>query len=557
LSILWIAEGITGYESLHHYYLDLILSWMQHSKKLILNFSLQFMPFENENTYIKMVENGKENSFHAGYEENLETVKSLFDKEYPNIVVEDVFEQEKMPHISPIDGKTIVGKFQMSSKETSEKAIAIARQSYRNWYNKGYISRSLVFLRAADLMSERKFEFAALLTYENGKNRYEAMGDVDEAIDFMRYYALQLIENEGYIKFTGTAYDGEDSKSVMKPYGVFLVISPFNFFSITVGMTTGPLLVGNSVILKPSSDIPLSSYKFIRLLHEAGVPKENLFFISGSGGRVGRTLYTDDRVDGIVFTGSREIGMKIFRESQERRPKIAVTEMGGKDTIIVTDKCNIDKAAEGVARSAFGYSGQKCSACSLALIDRKIYNSFKVKLVEFSRKLAVDDPRKKEAYTGPVINKDAYSKFTRIMAEVPKEKILLGGKTLGRDGYFVENTILDNVGNPDIERVELFLPILALKPVDSLREAVDLVNSMDYGLTGGIFTEDRKEIEYYFNNADVGVIYANRRRGGSTGAMVGSQPFVGWKFSGTSGKGTGSFYYLQQFLREQAQTIVW
>lgn len=514
------------------------------------------MPFDNVNTYIKMVDKKEEDLFDKKFDESVESVTEFFGKEYPNLVNEEVIEQEKITHISPLDGKTQVGKFQMSTKETSQRAVKIAREGYREWFSRGYLARAEIFLRAAELLTKKRFEFSALLSYENGKNRYEAMGDVDEAIDFMRYYALQLIGNEGYSKFTGTAYYGEDSKSVMKPYGVFLVIAPFNFFSITVGMVSGPLLVGNSVILKPSSDIPLSSFKFVELMHEAGVPKGNLLYLSGSGGRVGRTLYTDDGVDGIVFTGSRDIGTKIYKESQEKRPKIAVTEMGGKDTIIVSKKCDIDKAAEGVARSAFGYSGQKCSACSVALIEEEIYDTFKKKLVEFSSKLSIDDPRKKGTFTGPVINKEAYEKFGKVMETVPKEKILLGGKRVQRDGFYVENTILDNVEDPNIERVELFLPILAIKPVKSLAVALEFVNSMEYGLTGGIFTEDREEIEYYFANADVGVIYANRRRGGSTGAMVGSQPFVGWKLSGTSGKGTGSFYYLQQFLREQAQTIV-
>ncbi|MEM0128332.1 MAG: aldehyde dehydrogenase family protein [Thermoplasmatales archaeon] len=514
------------------------------------------MPFENENTYLKMSERKEDAVFHKKYEEELENVKKLFGNEYPNLVAGEIFEEEKITHVSPIDGSTIVGKFQMSTKETSQKAVKIARSKYKEWYSIGYLARAQIFLKAAEILSNRKFEFSAILTYENGKNRYEAIGDVDEAIDFMRFYALELIRNEGYVKFTGTAYYGEDSKSVLKPYGVFLVISPFNFFSLTVGMVSGPLVVGNSVILKPSSDIPLSTFLFVKLMHEAGVPQENLIFLSGSGGRVGRTLYTDDGVDGIVFTGSREVGMKIYRESQEKRAKVAVTEMGGKDTIIVTDKCDLDKAVEGVARSAFGYSGQKCSACSLALIDEKIYDSFKKKIVDFSKKLNVDDPRKKDTFTGPVINREAYEKFDKVLASVPKDKIILGGKKLTRGGFYVENTILDNVGDPGIERVELFLPILAIKPVKSLKEAVEFVNSLDYGLTGGIFSEDKEEIDYYFNNVEVGVIYANRRRGGSTGAMVGSQPFVGWKFSGTTGKGTGSFYYLPQFLREQAQTIV-
>ncbi|MCL4412246.1 MAG: aldehyde dehydrogenase family protein [Candidatus Thermoplasmatota archaeon] len=514
------------------------------------------MPFDNENTYIKMTESGNEEKFHTEYEKALKTVEKWFNVEYPNLVVEEVYEKDKLFHVSPLDGKTNLGTFQMSSKETSERAAEIAHKSYKKWFELGYLARARIFLAAADMLSERKFEFAAVLSYENGKNRYEAMGDVDETIDFMRYYAQQLISNEGYIKFTGTAYYGEDSKSVMKPYGVILVISPFNFFSITAGMVSGPLVVGNSVILKPSSDIPLSSYKFIELLHAAGVPKENLIYLSGSGGRVGRALYTNDYVEGVVFTGSRDIGMKIFKEAQEKRPKVMVTEMGGKDTIVVTAKCDIDKAVEGVARSAFGYSGQKCSACSLALIEEPIYDIFKKKLVEFTSKLSVDDPRKKGTFTGPVVNKDAYVKFQEVMKTVPDQKILYGGSIKKMDGYYVENTILDNVNDPNIERVELFLPILAIKPVRSLHEAVQFINMSEYGLTGGIFSEDRKEIDYYFKNAEVGVVYANRRRGGSTGAMVGSQPFVGWKMSGTTGKGTGSFYYLPQFLREQAQTIV-
>ncbi|MEM3271793.1 MAG: aldehyde dehydrogenase family protein, partial [Thermoplasmatales archaeon] len=190
------------------------------------------MPFENENTYLRMIERKEEDLFHRKYEEELENVKKYFGKEYPNLVAGEVFEEEKITHVSPIDGKTLIGKFQMSTKETSEKAVKIARSKYKEWYSIGYLARAQIFLKAADMLSKRKFEFSAILTYENGKNRYEAMGDVDEAIDFMRYYALELIKNEGYVRFTGTAYYGEESKSVMKPYGVFLVISPFNFFSL-------------------------------------------------------------------------------------------------------------------------------------------------------------------------------------------------------------------------------------------------------------------------------------------------------------------------------------
>lgn len=513
------------------------------------------MPFENEDTYVRMIKEGRENIFHESYERELKNVVKYFGREYPNLVNGEVTENEKMTKISPIDGKTVVGRFQMASKETSIAAARIARDSYGEWYRKGYVHRAQIFLKAAEALSSRKYEFAAILSTENGKNRYESMADIDEAIDFLRYYSFKLIENEGFIRLTGGVSLGEETKSVMKPYGLFLVIAPFNFFSITVGMSTGPLITGNSVVLKPSSDIPLSSYLVVKLLHDSGVPKENLFFISGSGGRVGRTLYTDDNVDGVVFTGSREIGMKIYRESQERKAKVMVTEMGGKDTVIVTNKADLFKAVEGTAKAAFGYSGQKCSAASVALVHQDIYEEFKKRLVEFSSKLTTGDPRERKTYVGPIINKEAYEKFKKIISTVPKEKIILGGNPIDREGYYLENTILDNVEDPEIERVELFLPILSLKPFGELKQAISWVNSMDYGLTGGIYSEDRRQVEEYFENADVGVVYANRRSGGSTGAVVSSQPFVGWKMSGTTGKGTGSFYYLQQFLREQSQTI--
>lgn len=513
------------------------------------------MPFDNENTYVKMVMSGKEEEFHQKYEKKLEDVVEYFGKEYPNLLLEEVFEEQKFTKISPIDGKTEIGKFQMSSKENSEKAAEFSRAGYRAWYKKGYIYRAETFLRAADALASRKYDFAAMLTYENGKNRYESFADVDEAIDFMRYYALQLLKNEGYVKLTGGVTLGEESKSVMKPYGLFLVIAPFNYFSITVGMMSGPLITGNSVILKPSSDIPLCSYLVVKLLHEVGVPKENLMFLSGSGKMVGKTLYTNNNIDGIVFTGSRDVGMKIYMESQEIRPKVLVTEMGGKDTVIVTKNADLSMAAEGTAKAAFGYSGQKCSACSLVLVHESVYNKFKKRLVEYSKELTIGDPRERKTYAGPIINKEAYEKFKKIVSIVPKEAILLGGNVIERGGYYLENTIFDNVNIPEIERVELFLPVLSLKPFRELKEAINLVNSMDYGLTGGIFSEDKKEVEEYFELVDVGVVYANRRSGGSTGAVVASQPFVGWKMSGTTGKGTGSFYYLQQFLREQSQTV--
>ncbi len=515
------------------------------------------MPFLNENTVLKYRESSKEEEFHAKYEKALKECEKYFGKEYPNIVVDDVVEERKIIDTSPINGKEIL-KMQNASMETLDKALGILSKSYRKWFELGHLARAQIFLNAAELLSKRKYEFSALLAWENGKNRYEAMGDVDEAIDFLRYYALNLLENEGFVKFIGKAYKNEESLSIMKPYGVFAVIAPFNFFSITVGMTSAPLLVGNSVILKPSSDIPLTSYLFVRLMHEAGVPKENLAFLSGSGSSIGDPLVTDKRVSGILFTGSRETGLRIFHKANMESPKVVITEMGGKDAIIVSDKANIVKAIEGVFRSAFGYSGQKCSACSVAYVHKDVYNVFMEGLLKRTKSEEPSDPRGRSAFITPVVNKEAFTKFKELMGKLPAEgKVQAGGRVKDGEGYYCYPTIISDLKNDSfVIKDELFLPILAVKKIDSVKAAIEEINRSDYGLTGGIFSESEEEIDYYFKNVDVGVIYANRSVGGSTGAMVGSQPFVGWKMSGVSGKGTGSFYYLQQFLREQSQTIV-
>ncbi len=512
--------------------------------------------FENEATFVRMVKEGKEAEFHRLYEEALKEVPKYFGKEYPNLVKGEVYEKEKIREISPIDEKELA-TFQLSSKETLEKALKMLKSSYKSWYNLGYAHRAKVMLKVADKISEKKFFFSALLAYENGKNRTEAMADVDEGIDFLRYYALNMIENNGFVRLTGKGYDNEESFSVMKPYGVFAVIPPFNFYAITVGMTAGPLTVGNAVLLKPSSDIPLSSYLTVKLMHECGVPEEVLVFLSGAGSVVGKQIVVHDDIGGIVFTGSREVGMDIFRNAQAKRPKPVITEMGGKDAVIVTSKADLKKAVEGVFRGAFGFSGQKCSATSLVYAEESIYDKFVNGLVERCKGVSPDDPRKKDAFVTPVINKAAFDKFKSLESKFTQYgKVVVGGKAQEKPGFYVEPTVIKDVPKDcELVKNELFLPVVGIIKVKDLKEAVEEVNKSEYGLTGGIITEDPEEIRYYFDNADVGVIYANRARGASTGAVVGSQPFVGWKMSGISGKGTGSYYYLQQFLREQSQTI--
>ena len=514
------------------------------------------MGFENESTFVRMSREGKAEEFHRLYEGALKSAQKYLGKEYLNIVGREIREEGKIREISPIDGK-VIGTFQAGTTSSVNIALTMLKQSYRKWYSIGYVKRSQIFMKAADEMSRRKFEISAILAYENGKTRSEAVADLDEAIDFLRYYSLNIIENQGFVRFTGKGYDNEESQSVMKPYGVFAVIAPFNFFAITVGMVCGPLITGNSVIFKPSSNLLISSHIFANILYESGVPKEVLAYVSGKGSEIGPYIVSNSNVSGVLFTGSRDAGMDIYHKANAEHPKIVITEMGGKDAIIVTDKSNVQKAVNGVFRAAFGYSGQKCSACSIAYVQSGIYDTFMEKLLGMLKTTIPGDPRVKDVYLGPVINKEALEKYSNSMEIIRKEsKVVIGGNVIQKEGFYVEPTIVQDPDDDSyVIKNELFLPVLAVKKVKSLEEAVDKVNRSDYGLTGGIFTEDAEEIEYYFNNADVGVLYANRERGGSTGAMVGSQPFVGWKLSGISGKGTGSFYYLQQFLREQSQTI--
>lgn len=512
--------------------------------------------FENEVTFVRMAKAGKEDEFHRLYEEALKEVPKYLGKEYPNLLAGEVKEAKKLTETSPVDGKELA-TFQLSSEESLEKALKMLNSSYRKWYGKGYLHRAKVMLKVADKISEKKYLFSALLAYENGKNRAEAMADVDEGIDFLRYYALHMIENNGFEHLTGKGYDNEESFSVMKPYGVFAVIPPFNFYAITVGMVAGPLTVGNAVLLKPSSDIPLISYLTVKLMHECGVPEDVLVYLSGSGSTIGSKIVEHDGVAGIVFTGSREVGLNMYHKAQSKRPKPVITEMGGKDAVIVTAKADMKKAVEGVFRGAYGFSGQKCSATSLVYAEESIYDKFVDALVERTKGVVPSDPKKKDTFLGPVINKDAFEKFKSLAPKFSQYgKVVAGGHALEQPGFYVEPTIIRDVPKDcELVKNELFLPVLGVIKVKNLKEAVEEVNKSEYGLTGGIVTEDPEEIRYYFDNADVGVIYANRERGASTGAVVGSQPFVGWKMSGISGKGTGSYYYLQQFLREQSQTI--
>ncbi|MEM2855512.1 MAG: aldehyde dehydrogenase family protein [Candidatus Nitrosocaldaceae archaeon] len=514
--------------------------------------------FENELTFMRAVMMKEEEIFHNKYESAISTIDKELGKNHPiiingrEIITDDIF-----PDISPIDTRIIVGYASRANEEHITSAIKSAKNAYREWKRIDYKERIRIMLKAADIMSKQKYELAALITYENGKNRYEAIADVDEAIDFLRYYADEMEDNNGYIKKMNSCYADEENYSVMRPYGTFAVISPFNFpIAITTGMCTGALITGNTVVLKPSSDTPISAIKIVRIFMEAGVIDGAINLVTGSGKDVGNLLVTSREIDGIVFTGSRDVGLSIFKTNAES-PKPIITEMGGKNACIVSKDAEIEKAVVAIARAAFGYSGQKCSACSRLIIDKSIKDEFVNKLLSFTTKLKIGNPIERDTFIGPVINYHAYKKYGNVLEKASKDGKVLFGRIVDelKHGYYVAPMIIDGLSKDhEFVKEELFLPVLTIIEYERFDEAIEIANSVDYGLTAGIFTNNKDEIERFFNEHEAGVLYVNRERSATTGAMVGAQPFVGWKYSGISGKGSGSKYYLPLFMREQSRT---
>lgn len=522
------------------------------------------MVFENELTWFKASNSGKAEEFHRKYEEALEKAKKDLGKRYPNVIdgKEVRSEEGEFAKTSPSDTRIVIGYFQKGTRDDTGKAIEVAKRSFPLWSSMPYYERVKIFRKVADISSQRKYEIASFMSLENGKNRFEAIADVDEGIDLMRFYCEDMEVSKGYEKVTGKAFPNEETKSVLKPYGVWGVVSPFNFpFAIAIGMSSGALITGNTVVFKPSSDTPLSGYKMYEILNEAGLPKGVFNYVSGSGDVVGAELVNSDDVAGIVFTGSKAVGVSSYRVFSEKNPRPFIAEMGGKNPVIVTSEADLDKAVEGVVRGAFGFSGQKCSASSRVYVDNRVRKEFVEKLVKKTKELVVDNPTLRDTFISPLINERAYRNYQSYIEIAKKDgKILTGGRILTDEkhkyGYFVEPTLVDDLPkNHRLFKNELFVPILCIAGVDSLDEAIKLSNDVDYGLTAGIFTEDKEEINRFFNEIQAGVIYANRKTGATTGAMARSQPFVGWKHSGSSGKGAGGSYYLIQFLREQSQTI--
>ncbi|MEM4494413.1 MAG: aldehyde dehydrogenase family protein [Candidatus Caldarchaeum sp.] len=521
---------------------------------------------EKKITYVSLF---ADESLHPAYEKALKDVEQKFlGKHYPMLIGgREVFsEQGEFETRSPIDTSVIVGYFQKGGAEHMRQAIAEAKKRFREWADTDWRERVRVMRRAAQLIDERKFEIAAVITYEAGKNRLEALAEAWEAIDALKYYAQVMEKNNGYEFEMGPGGPGEQCRMVARPYGVWVVISPFNFpFMLANGMMLGALITGNAVVFKPTSETPLSGLLLYRVFVDAGVPPGVINYVTGPGSAFEDEIVSNPDVAGIAFTGSKDVGMRLYRRftSSQPYPKPILLEMGSKNPTIVTKNADIGKAVLGVVRAAFGYGGQKCSATSRVYVQREIKNRFIEELVKETSRIKIGDPRLREVFLGPVINKRAVENFRSYVETAKRDggEILYGGEVLGGGlfdrGYYVQPTIIDKLPRSHpLFKQELFLPILLVAEFETLEEALKEANNTEYGLTAGIYSEDPREVECFFNNIEFGVTYANRKGGATTGAWPGAQTFVGWKASGATGKGVGGPHYLLTFLREQARTNV-
>jgi 1-pyrroline-5-carboxylate dehydrogenase len=486
----------------------------------------------------------------------LELVSSQLGREYDLVIGgQHIKTGDKICSLNPARPAQIVGIHQKAGAEHAGQAMAAALSAFELWSRTTVESRVSLLLNAARIIRDRSFEFCAWLTFEVGKNWAEADADVGETIDFLEFYAreaLRLAASKTPIQFPG-----ERCELHYIPLGVGAVIPPWNFpFAIMAGMTSAAIVTGNTVILKPSSDAPTIAAKFIEVLEEAGLPAGVVNFCPGSGSTFGNAIVEHPKTRFISFTGSKKVGLEIHERAAKTKPnqiwlKRTILEMGGKDSILVCADANLDAAVEGVVASAFGFSGQKCSACSRAIIEAPVYNSFIEKLVARVARLTVGDPAANHNL-GPVINKAALESMLAYIEIGKKEgRLIAGGKAPEIDGgYFLEPTVFADIApTAALAQEEIFGPVLALIKVASFEEGLKVANNTEYGLTGSIYSTDREKLNLARREFHVGNLYFNRK---STGAMVGAHPFGGFNMSGTDSKAGGPDYLL---LFTQAKSV--
>jgi 1-pyrroline-5-carboxylate dehydrogenase len=502
--------------------------------------------------------------FHREFDAALAAVKARTGQDYPLYIDGKAVASSLAPVVdtSPIDTSLVLGRFASASAEHVDQAILAARRAQKAWGALPWQERLTVLRKAAAIIRERKWEIGAIMSLEVGKSRMEAMGDADESADLIDYYCQQFEDATGYERPLGRLSPNENTRDVLRPYGVFACIAPFNFpMALSAGMSAAALMSGNTVVYKPAQDTPWTGLCLYECYASAGVPPGAFNYLSGMASIMGDALWHNPGVDGIVFTGSKEVGMRLAREFSTRYPKPVLMEMGGKNAAIVTASADLDLAADGVMRSAFGLQGQKCSACSRVYVDAAVADEFTKLLLAKTAAIVIGDPSERDVYFGPVINKKAITTYEQAVDEARRGgAILAGGARLTEGacarGHYVAPTIAKLPLDHGLFERELFLPFLSLGVVSGLDQALAESNKVEFGLTAGIFSAHKHEITRFFDEVEAGVCYANRRTGATTGAWPGVQSFCGWKGSGSTGKGGCGPYYVAQFMREQSRTIM-
>jgi 1-pyrroline-5-carboxylate dehydrogenase len=492
----------------------------------------------------------------AAMEQALANVKAQFGQTYPLIIGgERITTDKSIESINPANPSEVVGRVASATVELANRAVETANQAFASWRKVPAEQRADYLFKAAAELRRRKFELSAWIVYEVSKSWAEADGDIAESIDFCEFYGREMLRLAGPQQIY--PLPGEDDQLHYIPLGAGVAIPPWNFpGAIMVGLVVAPVVAGNTVVLKPASTSPIIAAKFMEVLESVGLPPGVVNFLPGPGGSVGDALVDHPKTRFIAFTGSKEVGLRIYERAAKVHPgqrwlKRTVLEMGGKDTIVVDETADLDAAADGVVASAFGFQGQKCSACSRVVAVEQVYNKLLDKVVERARTLSVGDPTDRGTFMGAVIDDKSFKKIKEYI-EVGKHegRLLLGGEAGGESGYFIPPTIFADIA-PDarLSQEEIFGPVLAVIKAQDYEEALEIANNTEYGLTGGVFSQDKARLARAREEFHVGNLYLNRK---ITGAMVGAHPFGGFNMSGTDSK-TGGKDYLLLFL--QAKSI--
>jgi len=479
----------------------------------------------------------------------IEKVRGQLGREYPLVIGgERITTDSKLDSINPANRTQLIGRFNKATKELATRAVEDAAKAFETWKHTPADQRAELLFRAAAIMRERKHELSAWMIHEVAKTWAEADGDTAEAIDFCEFYGREMLRYAGEQPLVHVK--GEQNELDYIPLGVGAVIPPWNFpLAIMAGMTVASVVTGNTVVLKPSSDAPTIAFKFFEILEEAGLPPGVVNFMTGSGAEVGDVIVDHPKTRYVAFTGSKEVGLRI----NERAAKVhegqlwikrVVAEMGGKDAIIVAGDADLEEAATGVVQSAFGFQGQKCSACSRAIIDASVYDTMLDKIVERTAKIKLADPSDPSTNMSAVINEKAFKTINSYIEKGKGEggRVLFGGGSDGEQGFFIEPTVIADVKpGATIEQEEIFGPVLAVIKAQDYDDALQIANDTQFGLTGAVYSSDEAKLERARKEFHVGNLYLNRK---CTGALVGVHPFGGFNMSGTDSKAGGRDYLL-------------